>query len=104
MLSVPTTDAPRPANDNPKSNRDGLVAGKDTIQGNAGDDIIFGDHGIVLQQIADDAEDPDRTQGTDIRTDQPGNGADDTIQGNAGRDRIFGGNGADTIDGGADRT
>ena len=48
-LSVPTIDAPRPVNDNPKSNRDGLVAGKDTLQGNDGDDIILGDHGIITQ-------------------------------------------------------
>src|SRR5260221_5482138 len=102
VLSVAPTHAPPPLNDHPKSNRDGLVAGKDTIQGNAGDDIIFGDHGVVLQQIADIQKILIVRKVSDIRTDQPANGDDDDIQGNAGRDRIFGGNGSDTISGGTE--
>ena len=51
VLSVPTANAARPANDNPSSNRDGLAAAKDTILGEAGDDVIFGDHGTVQQQL-----------------------------------------------------
>ena len=58
VLPMPTTDAARPANDNPKSNRDGLVAGKDKISGDDGDDVIFGDHGIVTQAALQAAELP----------------------------------------------
>ncbi|MCB1998992.1 MAG: hypothetical protein KDH91_00365, partial [Rhodoferax sp.] len=101
ILSVPTTDGLRPANDNPDSNRDTLVAGRDTIQGDGGDDIIFGDHGIVQQLLPATQQILNVRRVTDIRTDQPANGADDVIHGNDGRDRIFGGNGADTIVGGA---
>jgi Ca2+-binding RTX toxin-like protein len=100
-LSVPTTDAARPANDNAKSNRDGLLAGQDQIWAGAGDDIVFGDHGVVLQQIVDAQKILIVRRVSDIRTDQPANGADDGIHGEAGRDRLFGGNGADTISGGA---
>ena len=100
-LSVPTTDAPRPSNDNPDSNRDFLLAGRDTILGDGGDDIIFGDHGIVQQMLPAAQKILNVRRVMDIRTDQPANGADDVIHGNDGRDRIFGGNGADIISGDA---
>ncbi|HEY9237367.1 MAG TPA: hypothetical protein VIP10_00890, partial [Burkholderiaceae bacterium] len=115
--------------------RDEMIAGEDTLNGNDGDDVIFGDHGTVQQdvprgrvyagyapamatrdavfgyatgnasntQFAFGASDKLLTVGfiQDIRSAQPGNGADDTIHGDAGRDRILGGNGSDTITGGA---
>ena len=102
ILSVPTTDAVRPANDNLASNRDNLVAGRDRINGNDGNDIIFGDHGVVAQQLPDEQKILNVRKIEDVRTDQPGNGDDDQIHGDAGRDRIFGGNGSDQISGDAD--
>ena len=102
VLSVPTTDAARPGNDNPTSNRDGLVAGKDTIFGDSGNDIVFGDHGIVAQMLPPEQKILNVRAIEDLGTDQPANGAPDEIHGNAGRDRIFGGNGADTITGDGD--
>ena len=70
VLSVPTTDTARPTNDNPDSNRDFLVAGRDTIQGDGGDDIIFGDHGIVQQMLPAAQKILNVRRVTDIRTDQ----------------------------------
>ena len=101
-LSVPTTDDVRPSNDNPNSNRDALVAGQDTLHGNDGADIMFGDHGIVEQQIPDEQKILIVRKVQDIRSDQAANGADDIIHGDAGRDRILGGNGSDTITGGTE--
>ena len=99
VLSVPTTDAARPANDNPKSNRDSLVAGQDTIYGNTGDDIIFGDHGVVLQPIPDAQKILIVRRVSDLRTDQPTNGAADTIFAGTGNDIVLGGGAGDVISG-----
>ena len=73
------------------------------------DDVIFGDHGQVVQQVIGVRDLSDlgplvqkiETTGfiREIFTTEPDNGADDVIHGNDGRDRIFGGNGADTISG-----
>ncbi|MGH6960278.1 MAG: calcium-binding protein, partial [Dongiaceae bacterium] len=115
--------------------RDSLAAGSDTLNGDAGDDVIFGDHGVAMQdvprgrvhptypaaedrqavfgyatgdasnlQFGFDASDKLLTTNfiQDLRTAEPGNGADDEIHGNAGRDRIFGGKGSDTITGDAE--
>ncbi|MCB1899938.1 MAG: hypothetical protein KDH16_11645, partial [Rhodocyclaceae bacterium] len=106
--------------------RDQLVAGKDKLYGGTGNDVIFGDHGVVQQivprgTIHEDyaaaagrsaffnafsatASDKLLTTGfiEEIYSAEPGNGANDTIEGNAGLDRILGGNGSDTISGGAD--
>jgi len=123
--------------------RDLMVAGKDTLYGEgegtvtvgtfveaAYADIIFGDHGVVTQDVprgrvyagaagALASYESDLAPSTgvlpnsptdklltvgyvqDIRTVAPSNGADDLIDGGVGRDRILGGNGSDTIEGGA---
>ena len=111
---------------------DHLVAGKDTLRGegtgsltstNPADfaDVIFGDHGVITQDVAGPrltfvagqlndlpVLDPrlQRVQSVDrlmdLVTAEPANGADDTIHGDTGRDRLFGGNGSDVITGGAD--
>ena len=111
---------------------DHLQAGRDTLTGEgngsaASDfvadfaDVIFGDHGIVTQDVEEarvvrvagalntlPTPDPrlQRVESVgrimDLITDEPANGTDDSIFGNEGRDRIFGGNGTDTIDGDAE--
>jgi Ca2+-binding RTX toxin-like protein len=118
-LYIPTT------NTSAAPNADGLVAGRDAIQGDGpgsaagtdGDfaDVIFGDHGRVDQDVLSaavggtsggyvrPAAKPQRIQTTQridrVQTVEPLNGADDVIAGNQGDDRILGGNGADTING-----
>ena len=93
LLTVPTVDK------SIEVSRDGLVAGSDEIHGEGGDDIVFGDHGVI-----DQADGTLRilTTGsvTRIATDVPDNAADDDLFGNAGRDRLLGGGGGDDIDGG----
>lgn len=61
----------------------------DTINGDAGDDIIYGHGG---NDILDGGADNDVLYGGD---------GNDTINGGTGDDDIYGGSGADTIDGGA---
>ena len=72
------------------------------------DDIVFGDHGTVFQQVADTNEPDPRLQkiqtttigsvrGIESRAFQ--NGGDDTINGNLGRDLLVGGAGDDMADG-----
>jgi len=111
----------------PAINRDLMTAGDDQLHGEgvlsytigrtiyvvttelggpqeAYDDILFGDHGTVIQQVADTNEPEDRLQkiqttllssvrGIESRAYQ--NGGDDTINGNLGRDVIVGGAGHD---------
>ncbi len=72
------------------------VPGTDTIEGGAGNDIIFGDHGIVTQAVSGLLG----TGGVNrIETTNEAAGLDDTIEGGTGDDRIFGGLGADAIEG-----
>ena len=93
------------------------TAGKDTISGDAGNDIIFGDNGIInlqneitgFTQIgvptpvgATTLRLLSTTNITSITTTNFGVGADDILDGGAGQDRILGGLGNDTITGGAD--
>ena len=105
-LTIPTT------NTAVAPNADGLVAGTDNISGSDGNDVIFGDHGIVAQDVGTATvgpagytlpTKPERILTTaliiSIRTTEPSNGVDDTITGGTGADRILGGNGADTITG-----
>lgn len=104
----------------PSPVRDMLVAGRDVIYGDgpgsaAGgqevfDDIIFGDHGVILQNVVD----PNlpsallqKIQTTSLGTvyfigsAELQNGADDAIFGNEGRDIIIGNAGNDLADGGS---
>ena len=72
------------------------------------DDIVFGDHGTISQQVADTNQPDPRLQkiqtttigsvrGIESRAYQ--NGGDDTINGNEGRDVLVGGAGDDMVDG-----
>ena len=72
----------------------------DTINGGTGNDVIFGDHGVI-----DQVNGTRRIETTGdlvgVRTDNISNGAGDTIRGDEGNDLIFGGAGGDQIYGGA---
>jgi len=134
---APTLDNRNPAGDQtikpgPSLNADPLDAGRDLIYGEgafsyyvdgetlrtpqtilggpqtAYDDVIFGDHGEVLQQVADTNQPDLRLQkvqtttlasirGIESRATQ--NGGDDAIFGNLGRDVIIAGAGHDLADG-----
>jgi Ca2+-binding RTX toxin-like protein len=96
-------------------NEDGLVAGHDVIQGEGGDDVVFGDHGKVVQDVQDVRvwlQDPSgaftltdprlqRIQTTGVlqhlQTVEQANGLGDTITGDDGNDLLLGGGGGDTI-------
>ena len=113
-LTTGTTIAPAPS-----PVRDRMQAGRDTLYGE-GDgtaegndtiaaDIIFGDHGVVVQKVADPNLPPallQKIQTTALSSVQavisaePTNGAADVIFGNDGDDTIVGGPGNDAIDGG----
>ena len=116
-LTIPTANAGfTSANVDPL-----LTPGRDTLYGEGAgtigtagtgtetgyDDIIFGDHGVVTQLVADPnlpepaAARRSRRRASSATSPPCGrpSGDDDVIHGNAGRDRIFGGNGNDTITG-----
>ncbi|HEY9356795.1 MAG TPA: Calx-beta domain-containing protein, partial [Arthrobacter sp.] len=96
-----------------------LVAGRDLLFGegagtvgsapeSAYDDIIFGDHGAVLQDVADPNEPDARLQKIQttalatvlaVESRNLQRGADDIILGNLGRDLVIGGAGHDMADG-----
>ena len=101
-----TTIAPAPS-----PVRDDLIAGRDTLYGGEGTDIIFGDHGTVIQDVGDpNLPEPrlQKIQTTElssvltIESRSVENGNDDVIFGNEGEDVIIGGAGADYIDAGSD--
>ena len=66
------------------------VTGADTIHGGAGDDIVFGDHGVIGQEPG-----TRRLQTTGfvtlVETVERSNGKGDTIYGNGGEDILIGG-------------
>jgi Ca2+-binding RTX toxin-like protein/Ca2+-binding EF-hand superfamily protein len=72
------------------------VGDGDTIHGGAGDDVLFGDHGIIDQV---DGTRRIETTGNLVRlqTTNLANGGGDTIDGDDGNDFIFGGTAGDTI-------
>jgi Ca2+-binding RTX toxin-like protein len=78
------------------------MTGADTIHGDAGNDIVFGDHGVINQM-------PGKrrlsTTGfvTSVTTVERTNGMADTIYGDGGEDVLIGGPGGDRIDGGDGR-
>ncbi len=79
---------------------DPLIAGADTIDAGAGNDIVFGDHGIITQ-----AGSTQRLTNIGrvimVVGNQFDDGDDDTLLGGAGDDIVLGGTGADDIDAGA---
>ena len=81
-------------------NGDALAAGSDQITGNGGNDILFGDHGIVGQMAGTFAV---LTTGNVIRieTANESDGGANVPRGDDGNDRVLGGNGGDDIQGGA---
>ncbi|KPJ80692.1 MAG: hypothetical protein AMJ58_07790, partial [Gammaproteobacteria bacterium SG8_30] len=89
-LTVPTL------NESNIRTRDGLLAGRDALHGDQGEDVIFGDHGEVVQ-----GEGTQRLFTTgdmvEIRSVRAVNGADDHIRGGAGNDLLLGGTGRDAI-------
>ncbi|MFO7963509.1 MAG: Calx-beta domain-containing protein [Desulfobacterales bacterium] len=90
-LTVVTLDASRILT------RDDLTAGTDTIHGDAGDDIIFGDLGVVDQSSLKLLSTGDVTE---IRSERYANGEIDHLYGGTGSDVILGGNKGDEIDAG----
>src|SRR5262249_45435868 len=82
---------------------DDLVAGHDVITGDAGNDIVFGDHGIITQTTLQAGELPGTLRLVSpgpvkrAETTQDANGVSDTIDGGTGNDFLFGGYGGDTI-------
>ena len=88
-----------PAAGDDATTHDALVAGNDWIAADGGNDIVFGDHGVI-----------DQLPGTNrilttgsvvtVRTVLETLGTGDTIYGNGGEDVLIGGAGNDAIDGG----
>ncbi|MCA1665056.1 MAG: hypothetical protein LC659_12445, partial [Myxococcales bacterium] len=85
-----------------------LAAGLNNGSQTLFDDIIFGDHGQVIQQVVDPNLPDNRLQKIqttlissvrDIRSAAFQNGADDVVFGNLGRDVVIGGAGNDMLDG-----
>ncbi|MDX6411835.1 MAG: hypothetical protein QOE91_1351, partial [Gaiellaceae bacterium] len=81
---------------------DALAAGQDTISGDGGNDVAFGDHGVINQLPGTNRI---LTTGSivTIRTVLEALGANDTVSGNDGEDVLIGGFGNDMVDGGAGR-
>ena len=119
LLTIPT------ANASSYVNRDLMLAGQDLLYGDTPggtttdafggfDDVIFGDHGVIVEDVAGARDTtkpipalPQLLQTTlrdrVIQSAQVDNGANDTIYGNGGEDILIGGTGDDAIDGGTQR-
>ena len=91
-----------PVNDG--ANADDLAVGNDTIDGGIGDDILFGDHGIITQ-IRDGSPEQLRLMTTGnvshIETTVEAQGGDDTLLGGDDNDMLLAGTGADKVAGNA---
>ena len=94
LLTVVTADASGAAAG------DSLVAGTDTLDGGAGDDIVLGDHGVIALS-AGATRLLDASLVLSVAGVQFTNGAADSLLGGEGRDILIGGAGGDTIDAGA---
>ena len=78
------------------------VTGADTIHGGAGEDIVFGDHGVIGQSPGQGACRRPASV-TLVETVERLNGKGDTIYGDGGDDVLIGGPAGDRIDGGSER-
>ena len=112
---------PRPrhptVNASPRPNADNLDVGQRPLSGSgvgtieggpasAYDDIVFGDHGLIVQDVADPNLPQPKLQRIQttipvllITTKVPDKGGDDIIFGGCGRDLLIGGAGHDMLDG-----
>jgi Ca2+-binding RTX toxin-like protein len=83
-------------------NADALAPGADEIHGGLDDDILFGDHGLIVLP-ADVLRLTTTSSNTvqRIETQVEDTGAADDLYGDGGDDIVMGGNGGDTIRGGA---
>jgi hypothetical protein len=81
--------------------RDDLGAGSDEIHGGAGEDIVFGDYGVITQT---DGTRRILTTGGVVRIETVNDelGTGDSLYGDAGDDILMGGQGSDDMDGGDD--
>ena len=77
---------------------DNLAVGADVINGDGGNDLIFGDHGRV-EQSAETNRILTTGNVVSVTTVRPSEGGHDTLHGDAGNDWILGGAGMDTISG-----
>ncbi|HSC16539.1 MAG TPA: hypothetical protein VLI71_15540 [Gammaproteobacteria bacterium] len=105
LLTVPTVNASPVLTADAVTETEGLVerttavilAGRDTIFGGLGNDIVLADHGEIAQSHLFRLVDNGGIVA--IRTVEPNNGADDAVQGNAGNDLLFGSGGRDYVQG-----
>ena len=99
LVTVFAVSAPIPGF--PPDTHDTLTPGQDTLFGDGGADIEFGDFGLVTQTIAETLL---STAGViQVESKSNSDGADDTMYGNAGDDILIGNTGSDAIDGGLDK-
>ncbi|RJR48541.1 MAG: calcium-binding protein, partial [Desulfobacteraceae bacterium] len=76
--------------------RDGLAGGQDRIFGEGGNEVIFGDHGVIRQTYGTERL-VERGNIEKISSAEHGNGAHDEITTLSGNDIVFGGNEGDWI-------
>ncbi|EAR60225.1 type I secretion target repeat protein [Oceanospirillum sp. MED92] len=93
---VNTADA---VNDNPETS-DALTVGVDTIDGGSGNDIIFGDKGVI-DQVTDTNRILTTGAVVSVTTTNRDEVANDILKGGADDDIIMGGHGQDDIEGGS---
>jgi Ca2+-binding RTX toxin-like protein len=95
VISVVNSD------DSGLKDRDPLTAGDDLIHAGTGDDIVFGDFGVITQSAG-----VQRITSTGsverIESVNPGLGGVDTVFGNEGVDRVLGGGAGDVLSGNED--
>ncbi|MCP4707387.1 MAG: hypothetical protein GY869_02075, partial [Planctomycetes bacterium] len=95
------TVATAPGIDDYTDTSDDLAAGQDTLYGEAGDDFILGDHGVIEQVYGTERILTTRYV-IRMETVEENNGFRDIITGDDGNDRIFAGSGSDLVNFGLD--
>ncbi len=98
LVTVHAVSGPNPTP--PPDTHDTLTPGADTIFGDGGHDIAFGDFGLVTQTIPETLL---STAGVvKVESKSNADGADDTLRGGDHDDILIGNTGSDAIDGGLD--